>query len=206
MKDDEEKRKVIAQIERSIDWLCVPKGENRYMLLTHYDRVLLLKTVMAQIAAMDTKTQTDLIGCWLQTVANDLRKKELAEELMRSMSKVLYMNPHLEKWAEAHLINKEMNISPMQMAYEYAYLMKQDKRVAGAYLHDMQRIKARLQMRDRRKKTPVRQEGYEVMAQKSRCKRTIRQNEEWNKRKDQILAEKKKAAELEEMRKSCEPK
>ncbi|MEI6313947.1 MAG: hypothetical protein WCO89_03680 [Syntrophus sp. (in: bacteria)] len=205
MQDHEEKRKVIARIEQSIDWLCVPKGENRYMLLKHYDRILLLKSMLARIAGMDIKTQTDLIGHWLQTVANDQRKKELAEELLRSMSKVLYVNPHLEKWAEGRLIKMNMAISPRQMSYEYAYLMKQDKRVSGVYMHDMQLIKSRLKKRIVRKGSPVRQKGYEEMHQKPRCKRTIRQNEKYNEKKELIQAEKnRKKEEAEELRKRRE--
>ncbi|MEI7636090.1 MAG: hypothetical protein WCJ37_02205 [Syntrophus sp. (in: bacteria)] len=192
MQDDEEKRKMLARIEQAIDWLCVPKGENRHMFLAEHDRFQLLKSAMAKIAGLDINTQSKLTVHWLTTVANTLHKKEEAEVLLRNLGKVLYASSKMEQWAEARLINMDMKISPRQMAYEYAYVTNQDKSIAGRYTRDMQRIKARLYKRIVRKKTPERQKGYEVMPQRPRYKMTIRQSEKYNKIKDELTEKKRK--------------
>ncbi|MCK9195392.1 MAG: hypothetical protein M0P16_00245 [Syntrophales bacterium] len=179
MQNDEYKRKFLARIEQTIDWLCVPKGENRHMFLTDLDRHRLLKSLMAHIAGMDVSAQSELTVYWLNTVANTLRKKDMAIDLLRNLAKVLYAGPKMEKWAESRLINTDMEIAPRQMAYEYALITKQDERMVGLYVRDMQRIKHRLMQRIAKTGTSQKRKN-QATTQKPRYKRTTRQSERYN--------------------------
>jgi len=185
MENEENKKIMLARIEEAIEFLCVPKEELEYTLLTYYDRLRLLKFLMVHIAGMDVREQSELTVYWLNTLANRFHEKEKAFELLRNLAKVLYAGPKMEKWAETRLINMNMEIDPMKMAYEYAAITNQDERMAGLYVRDMQRIKSRLYNRIARTGTPEKRKGR-VVVQKPRYKRTARQEA---KRKEQMARE-----------------
>lgn len=175
----EVKKKMIGRVEQAVRWLCVPEGEVRGSLLTDYDRLLLLRMIMAQIATMDLKVQAELGVHWLNELTNTHRKKDFAAALLTRMAKVLYASPAMEKWAEGRLLNTELKITPRDMAREYSINVHGDERMVGAYVRDMQRIKHRLKQRKASRKTAARQPGYEVTVPRPRYKRTKRQSDKY---------------------------
>ena len=187
MQDEEFRRRKVAQVEESLKWLCAPEADQRYEMLADLDRVRMMKFVATHLASMDVNMQAEFSVCWLNTLANGLRKRAMAEELFNNLSRVLYAGAEMEKWAETRLINKNMKIAPREMAREYALITKQDARMAGLYVRDMQRIKHRVEQRVAKTGSPERKEGYEYMTQRPRYKRTKRQSDKYNK----LMAERK---------------
>ncbi|MCX5829779.1 MAG: hypothetical protein NTV58_17550 [Deltaproteobacteria bacterium] len=162
------------------------------MLLNEIDRLRLLKDLIAHIAKMDVKAQGDLAVHWMNTLSNQRRRKEDADEVLTRMDRVLYATPAMETWAEGRLIGTGMEIKPLEMAIEWAHITHQDPRLASAYVRDMQKIKNRLQLRIRRTTTPVRKSGMPIQP-RPRYKMTPRQQA---KRKAAITKNRlKKAAE-----------
>ena len=191
MQDEQYRRRKVAQIEEDLKMLLAPVTDPRHKMMSELDRLHVLKTVMAHIAIQDYYTQAELSVYWLNSVANKHRELDMATKLFNNLSRVLYAGPKLEKWAESRLINTDMKITPMAMAREYAIMTKGDERMAGLFVRDMQRIKSRLLNRIARTGSPERKKGYEVMVQRPRHKRTLRQSNKYNK-----LMEERKARKL----------
>jgi len=81
------------------------------------------------------------------------------------------------------LRKKQMQIAPEAMAVMYAIHSGRDKNMAGVYVRDMQRVKARLAARIKR--TGTDRTTYEKV-QKPRYKRTKRQETAKRKRESAI--------------------
>lgn len=173
-KDDDHKQKRIGQIEQAMEWLCVPKGENRHMFMEHVDRLRLFRQLTKLIAAVDGDTQVEIAGHWISSLVNDLRDKDLANKVITKMARSLHASPTMEIWAEGRLLSKNMRISPTQLAKEYVKITGQDPRMVGHYVRDMQRIKEKLSQRKRRTGTPERKTNR-ALAPAARSLETIRQ-------------------------------
>jgi len=61
----------------------------------------------------------------------------------------LYPSVHMLSWAESRL-KKRPEMTPSQLAYQYAAVALKNKKAAPTLIRDMQKLKARVQMRNKR--------------------------------------------------------
>jgi hypothetical protein len=106
----------------------------------------------------------DLMGAISTLPREDIRK--LTNHLMESIKKgpggeekaasvrddvidFLYPSPHMLAWAETRL-KKRPEMTPTQLAKQYAGVVMKNKKMAPSLIRDMQKLKARLAIRKKR--------------------------------------------------------
>ncbi|HRR41349.1 MAG TPA: hypothetical protein P5244_08970 [Syntrophales bacterium] len=175
-KSDEKDKKERRRIEQVVDWLFVPEGGQRCSFLSDADRIQYMECVVDRITDTPEHIQERLMSRWYYRVMNNHKKRELAERLLKRASEQIYARSHLEAWAEAMLRKRQMQITPEAMAVLYAIHSGRGKEMAGVYVRDMQRVKARMASRIKRTGT-MEKTARGSTVQKPRYKRTKRQEE-----------------------------
>jgi hypothetical protein len=69
--------------------------------------------------------------------------------LQSGITDYLYPSPHMLAWAEGRL-KKRPEMTPSQLAYQYAGVVLKNKKAAPTLIRDMQKLKTRLQMQEKR--------------------------------------------------------
>lgn len=173
------------RIETVIDWLFVPEGERRHTFLSHAERMEYYKSIVEKVALnMPQYIQERLLAHWIGTVVNKKRDKEAAKKLLEKAGQELYSPRHLELWAESLLIKKGMKVTPKAMAVMYAVYCKHSPTMAGIFVRDMQRVKARMVARHKRTGSLAKIADKDHL-QRPRYRKTLVQEEKYRKRMKQ---------------------
>lgn len=85
----------------------------------------------------------------LLTVIFREKGEEAIVALQEGVTKFLYPDPKMLSWAEARLKRKP-EMTPSELAYQYAKVALNNRRMGPSLIRDMQKLKTRVQMRNKR--------------------------------------------------------
>jgi hypothetical protein len=105
--------------------------------------------IMGAISPLPKQEIRKLISHLMESIKKEPGGGEKAAFVRDYVIDFLYPSPHMLSWAETRL-KKMPEMTPTQLAKQYAGVVMKNKKMAPSLIRDMQKLKTRLAMRKKR--------------------------------------------------------